>query len=54
MWETEQFWGTIDLHGIFSPTIEINGLFAKTDNSIFFKNHAFLLCYVFTAFYCVS
>ncbi len=25
MWETEQFWGTIDLHSIFFPTMEVNG-----------------------------
>ncbi len=25
MWETEQFWGTIDFHSIFFPTIEVNG-----------------------------
>ncbi len=25
MWETEQFWGTIDFHSIFFPTMEING-----------------------------
>ncbi len=25
MWETEQFWGTIDFHGIFFPTMEVNG-----------------------------
>ncbi len=24
MWETEQFWGTIDFHSIFFP-IEVNG-----------------------------
>ncbi len=24
MWETEQFWGTIDYHHIF-PTMEVNG-----------------------------
>ncbi len=25
MWETEQFWGTIDFHSIFFPTMEDNG-----------------------------
>ncbi len=25
MWETEQFWGTIDFHSIFFPTMEVNG-----------------------------
>ncbi len=25
MWETEQFWGTIDFHSIFSPPMEVNG-----------------------------
>ncbi len=25
MWETEQFWGTIDFHSIFFPTMEGNG-----------------------------
>ncbi len=25
MWETEQFWGTIDLYSIFSPSMEVNG-----------------------------
>ncbi len=25
MWETEQFWGTIDFHIIFFPTMEVNG-----------------------------
>ncbi len=25
MRETEQFWGTIDFHSIFSPTMEVNG-----------------------------
>ncbi len=25
MWETEQFWGTINLHSIFFPTMEVNG-----------------------------
>ncbi len=25
MWETEQFWGTIDPHSIFFPTMEVNG-----------------------------
>ncbi len=25
MWETEQFWGTIDFHSIFCPTMEVNG-----------------------------
>ncbi len=25
MWETEQFWGTIDFHSIFLPTMEVNG-----------------------------
>ncbi len=25
MWETEQFWGTIDLHSILFPTMEVNG-----------------------------
>ncbi len=25
MWETEQFWGTIEFHGIFYPTMEVNG-----------------------------
>ncbi len=25
MWETEQFWGTIEFHGIFLPTMEVNG-----------------------------
>ncbi len=24
MWETEQFWGTIDLYSIFFPTMEVN------------------------------
>ncbi len=24
-WETEQFWGTIDFHSIFFPTMEVNG-----------------------------
>ncbi len=24
MWETEQFWGTIDFHSIFFPTMEVN------------------------------
>ncbi len=23
--ETEQFWGTIDFHSIFFPTMEVNG-----------------------------
>ncbi len=27
MWETEQFWGTIDFYGIFFlPTMEVNGV----------------------------
>ncbi len=25
MWETEQFWGTIDFHSIVFPTMEVNG-----------------------------
>jgi len=25
MWETEQFWGTIDFHSILFPTMEVNG-----------------------------
>ncbi len=25
MWETEQFWGTIDFHSIFFSTMEVNG-----------------------------
>ncbi len=25
MWKTEQFWGTIDFHSIFFPTMEVNG-----------------------------
>ncbi len=25
MWESEQFWGTIDFHSIFFPTMEVNG-----------------------------
>ncbi len=25
MWETKQFWGTIDFHSIFFPTMEVNG-----------------------------
>ncbi len=25
MWETEQFWGTIDFHSIYFPTMEVNG-----------------------------
>ncbi len=25
MWETEQFWGTIDFHNILFPTMEVNG-----------------------------
>ncbi len=25
LWETEQFWGTIDPHSIFFPTMEVNG-----------------------------
>ncbi len=25
MWETEQFWGTIDFHAIFLSTVEVNG-----------------------------
>ncbi len=25
MWETEQFWGTIDFHSIFFTTLEVNG-----------------------------
>ncbi len=25
MRETEQFWGTIDFHSIFFPTMEVNG-----------------------------
>ncbi len=25
MWETEQFWGTIDFHSIFFPPMEVNG-----------------------------
>ncbi len=25
MWETEQFWGTIDFHSIYFPSIEVNG-----------------------------
>ncbi len=25
MWETEQFWGTIDFHSIFFPAMEVNG-----------------------------
>ncbi len=25
MWETEQFWGTIDFHSICFPTMEVNG-----------------------------
>ncbi len=25
MWETEQFWGTIDFHSIFFPTMAVNG-----------------------------
>ncbi len=25
MWLTEQFWGTIDFHSIFVPTMEVNG-----------------------------
>ncbi len=25
MWETEQFWGTIDFHAILFPTMEVNG-----------------------------
>ncbi len=25
MWETEQFWGTIDFHRIFFPTLVVNG-----------------------------
>ncbi len=25
MWETEQFWGTIDFHSIFFPTMKVNG-----------------------------
>ncbi len=24
MWETEQFWGTIDFHSILFPTMEVN------------------------------
>ncbi len=24
MWETEQFWGTIDFHSGFFPTMEVN------------------------------
>ncbi len=25
MWDTEQFWVTIDFHSIFSPTMEVDG-----------------------------
>ncbi len=25
MWETEQFWGTIDFHSICFPTMEVDG-----------------------------
>ncbi len=25
MWETEQFWGTIDFHSIVFPNMEVNG-----------------------------
>ncbi len=25
MWETEQFWGTIDSHSVYFPTMEVNG-----------------------------
>ncbi len=25
MWETEQFWGTIDFHNIYFPSMEVNG-----------------------------
>ncbi len=25
MWETEHFWGSIDFHSIFFPTMEVNG-----------------------------
>ncbi len=31
MWETEQFWGTIDFHSIFFPTIEVNGALKQPD-----------------------
>ncbi len=34
MWETEQFWGTIDFHSIcFFPTMEVNGAPKQPDTN---------------------
>ncbi len=31
MWDTEQFWGTIDSHSIFILTMEVNGAQKQSD-----------------------
>ncbi len=42
MWETEQFWGTIDFHGIFFPTMEVNGAPKQPDYKFSSKISSFV------------
>ncbi len=34
MWKTKKFWGTIDFHSIFFPTMEVNGAKNSVDNKL--------------------
>ncbi len=42
MWETKQFWGTVDFHSIFFLTMEVNGALKQPDYKTFFKISSFV------------
>ncbi len=42
MWETEQFWGTIDFHSIFFPTMEVNGAPKQPDYKLILQISSFV------------